>query len=79
METTDWDMYGAGVTKNAPIAMAHCGYEPTAADIAVTNPLKSLVLAFRGIRTSGPYGAGNPASGATPRRVCAHSRMWKRC
>ena len=34
--------------------MAHCGYEPTAAHMAATNPLKTLWVALRGTRTSGP-------------------------
>jgi hypothetical protein len=34
--------------------MAHCGYEPTAANAAVSNPFKALWVALRGIRTSGP-------------------------
>jgi len=54
METTDWDMYGTGRYEKCANCMAHCGYEPTAADIAITNPLKALVLALRGIKTSGP-------------------------
>jgi hopanoid biosynthesis associated radical SAM protein HpnH len=54
METTDWDSYGTGRYEKCANCMAHCGYEPTAADIAVSHPLKTLVLALRGIRTSGP-------------------------
>jgi hypothetical protein len=34
--------------------MAHCGYEPTAANAALLNPLKAMLVAFRGIRTTGP-------------------------
>jgi hypothetical protein len=34
--------------------MAHCGYEPTAADVTFRNPLKALWLTLRGSRTSGP-------------------------
>jgi hypothetical protein len=34
--------------------MAHCGYEPTAANAALTNPLKALWVSLRGIRTTGP-------------------------
>jgi hypothetical protein len=33
--------------------MAHCGYEPTAAHAAVTNPFSALKVALRGIRTDG--------------------------
>jgi hypothetical protein len=34
--------------------MAHCGYEPTAANAAFNNPLKALAVALRGVRTTGP-------------------------
>jgi hopanoid biosynthesis associated radical SAM protein HpnH len=53
METTDWDSYGTGRYEKCANCMAHCGYEATAADAAIVNPLKLLALAFRGIRTEG--------------------------
>ena len=54
METTDWDSYGTGKYEKCADCMAHCGYEPTAANAAVANPFKALWVALRGIRTSGP-------------------------
>jgi hopanoid biosynthesis associated radical SAM protein HpnH len=54
METTDWDSYGTGRYEKCANCMAHCGYEPTAAHVAVSNPLKTLWVALRGIRTRGP-------------------------
>jgi hypothetical protein len=33
--------------------MAHCGYEPTAAHAAVSNPFAAMKVALRGIRTDG--------------------------
>jgi hopanoid biosynthesis associated radical SAM protein HpnH len=54
METTDWDDYGTGRYEKCANCMAHCGYEPTAADAAVRNPLKAAWVAFMGPRTSGP-------------------------
>jgi hopanoid biosynthesis associated radical SAM protein HpnH len=66
METTDWEMYGTGRYEKCANCMAHCGYEPTAADVAVANPFKSLVLAFRGIRTSGPMAEEIPLEGQRP-------------
>ncbi len=54
METTDWDAYGTGRYEKCANCMAHCGYEPTAADAAISNPLKMLAVALRGIRTEGP-------------------------
>jgi hopanoid biosynthesis associated radical SAM protein HpnH len=54
MEGTDWDSYGTGRYEKCANCMAHCGYEPTAADAAISNPLKLLALAVKGIRTEGP-------------------------
>ena len=53
METTDWDSYGTGRYEKCANCMAHCGYEPTAADAAFTQPLKTLRLALSGPRTDG--------------------------
>ena len=53
METTDWDSYGTGRYEKCANCMAHCGYEPTAADAAIANPFAALKLALRGIRTEG--------------------------
>src|SRR5262249_30796890 len=54
METPDWDSYGTGRYEKCANCMAHCGYEPTAAHMAVSNPLKVIWVALRGIRTRGP-------------------------
>jgi hopanoid biosynthesis associated radical SAM protein HpnH len=54
METTDWDSYGSGRYEKCANCMAHCGYEPTAANATLRNPLKALWTNIRGIRTNGP-------------------------
>ena len=54
METTDWDSYGTGRYEKCANCMAHCGYEPTAADAAVRNPLKAARVAIFGPRVTGP-------------------------
>jgi hopanoid biosynthesis associated radical SAM protein HpnH len=54
METTDWETYGTGKYEKCADCMAHCGYEPTAANAAFNNPLKALAVALRGVRTTGP-------------------------
>jgi len=54
METTDWETYGTGKYEKCADCMAHCGYEPTAANAALSNPLKAMWVALRGVRTSGP-------------------------
>ena len=48
METTDWDSYGTGRHEKCANCMAHCGYEPTAADATLRHPLAALGLALRG-------------------------------
>ena len=54
METTDWDTYGTGRYEKCANCMAHCGYEPTAADAMMKHPLKALAVAWRGVKTKGP-------------------------
>ena len=54
METTDWDRYGTGNYEKCADCMAHCGYEPTAVNDAVRNPLKTFLTALRGPRIDGP-------------------------
>ncbi len=54
METTDWDAYGTGRYEKCANCMAHCGYEPTAAEASFANPLKALWIAFKGVRIEGP-------------------------
>jgi hopanoid biosynthesis associated radical SAM protein HpnH len=54
METTDWDSYGTGAYEKCANCMAHCGYEPTAANLAITKPLKALKIALFGVKTEGP-------------------------
>ena len=54
METTDWDAYGTGRYEKCANCMAHCGYEPTAANAMMAHPLEALAIAWRGVRTEGP-------------------------
>jgi hopanoid biosynthesis associated radical SAM protein HpnH len=54
METTDWDAYGTGRYEKCANCMAHCGYEATAADATLQQPLKALTISMRGIKTEGP-------------------------
>ncbi|MEO0624537.1 MAG: adenosyl-hopene transferase HpnH [Pseudomonadota bacterium] len=66
METTEWEKYGTGNYEKCADCMAHCGYEPTAANIAFSNPLKMLGLAMRGLRTEGPMAPEIDLSKARP-------------
>jgi hopanoid biosynthesis associated radical SAM protein HpnH len=54
METTDWDTYGTGRYEKCANCMAHCGYEPTAADATFRHPLQAMRAALFGPRTEGP-------------------------
>jgi hopanoid biosynthesis associated radical SAM protein HpnH len=54
METTDWDSYGTGAYEKCANCMAHCGYEPTAADMTIKHPLKAMKIALFGVKTEGP-------------------------
>ncbi len=53
IETTDWEKYGTGKYEKCANCMVHCGYEPTAANDAFTNPLKALWVSLRGPKTEG--------------------------
>ena len=66
MDSTDWDSYGTGRYEKCANCMAHCGYEPTAADAAFAHPLKALKAAVSGIRTSGPMAPEIPLTHQRP-------------
>jgi hopanoid biosynthesis associated radical SAM protein HpnH len=66
METTDWDSYGTGRYEKCANCMAHCGYEPTAAHAAVSNPFAALWVALRGVRTTGKMAAEIPLDRQRP-------------
>jgi hopanoid biosynthesis associated radical SAM protein HpnH len=54
MNETDWDAYGTGNYEKCADCMVHCGYEATAVQDAIANPLKAATVALRGIRADGP-------------------------
>ena len=66
IETTEWEKYGTGNYEKCADCMAHCGYEPTAANIGFSNPFSMLKLAVRGLRTSGPMAPEIDLSRARP-------------
>jgi hopanoid biosynthesis associated radical SAM protein HpnH len=66
MDTTDWDSYGTGKYEKCADCMAHCGYEPTAAEAAISNPLQMLKIAIKGIMTSGPMAPEISLEGQRP-------------
>jgi hopanoid biosynthesis associated radical SAM protein HpnH len=66
METTDWDAYGTGRYEKCANCMAHCGYEPTAADATLGRPLEALRVAMKGVRTEGPMAPEIPLERQRP-------------
>jgi hopanoid biosynthesis associated radical SAM protein HpnH len=66
METTDWESYGTGRYEKCANCMAHCGYEPTAADATISNPFKALKVALKGLRTQGPFAPEIPLDQQRP-------------
>lgn len=74
METTDWDQYGTGRYEKCANCMAHCGYEPTAANIAFAKPWKMAALALNGIRTEGPMAPEIDMSNARP-AIDVHAKI----
>lgn len=74
MEETDWDRYGTGRNPKCDNCMAHCGYEGTAVDDTLANPLKALRVFLFGPRLDGPMAPELPvvygdASEATAIRI----------
>jgi hopanoid biosynthesis associated radical SAM protein HpnH len=53
METTNWSRYGTGRNPKCDNCMAHCGYEGTAVDDTMANPLRALSVLFFGPRLEG--------------------------
>ena len=53
MEETDWDGYGVGNYEKCADCMVHSGFEATAVQDAVRNPLKAAAVALRGVKTEG--------------------------
>lgn len=53
MDETPWEQYGTGRYEKCKDCMVHCGYEPTAVEHTLTNPLKGLLVNIFGVRTSG--------------------------
>jgi hopanoid biosynthesis associated radical SAM protein HpnH len=53
MEETDWDSYGVGNYEKCADCMVHSGFEATAVNDSISNPLKLLKLR-KGVKTDGP-------------------------
>jgi hypothetical protein len=58
--------------------MAHCGYEPTAAHMAASNPLKALWVRLRGVRTDGPMAPEIALDGQRPAQYVFSDQVEKK-
>jgi len=74
METTDWDSYGTGKYEKCANCMAHCGYEPTAANAALANPLKAMWVALRGVRVKVRWRRRSISASSGRRNISSQSR-----
>jgi len=74
METTDWDSYGTGKYEKCADCMAHCGYEATAANAAIANPLNALRVSLRGVKTEGEMAPEIPLDQQRPAQY-VHSEI----
>ncbi len=78
METTDWDSYGTGRYEKCANCMAHCGYEPTAADAAISHPLRAAWIALRGVRTDGGFAPEIALDGQRPAQYVFSEQVQQR-
>lgn len=53
MDSTPWDNYGHANNPKCANCMAHCGYEATAVEDMLSNPLKAMLVSMRGPKTTG--------------------------
>lgn len=53
LDTTPWDKYGNSTNPKCASCMAHCGYEATAVEDMMKNPLKGFWTSIRGPKTDG--------------------------
>jgi len=51
LDTTPWEKYGNSTNPKCASCMAHCGYEATAVEDMLKNPLKALLVSVRGPKT----------------------------
>ncbi len=78
MEETDWDAYGTGNYEKCADCMVHCGYEASAVEDAVRNPLKALAVSLRGVRTEGRNAPDIPLDRQRPAQYVFSQHVEKR-
>ena len=63
---TEWDKYGTGNYEKCANCMVQCGYEPTAAEDSIKNPLKTLKVSLFGPITDGEMVPDIPLNNQRP-------------
>lgn len=53
LDTTPWEKYGTVNNPKCSNCMAHCGYEATAVEDTLANPIKALLASIKGPKTEG--------------------------
>lgn len=66
MGETEWSAYGVGNYEKCADCMVHSGFEATAVNDAVKNPLKAWRVGRRGSRLDGPFAEDIPLDKARP-------------
>ena len=75
MEDTEWDKYGTGKYEKCADCMVHCGYEATAVEDTLSNPLKALWVNLRGVKTTGPLAPEIDLENARPAEYIFESHV----
>ena len=66
MSNTAWDDYGVGNYEKCANCMVHSGFEATAVTDMVKHPIKAMMVALKGIRTTGEMAPDVPLDHARP-------------
>ena len=66
MSNTAWDDYGVGNYEKCANCMVHSGFEATAVTDMVKHPIKAMMVALKGIRTTGEMAPDVPLDNARP-------------
>lgn len=69
LDSTPWEKYGNSHNPKCVNCMAHCGYEATAVEDMLANPLKGLQVAIRGPKTQGTMAPTAAADFANTRKI----------
>ncbi len=77
MEDTEWDKYGTGKYEKCADCMVHCGYEATAVDDTLSNPLKAFWVFMRGVNIDGPLAPEIDLAKARPAEYLFESHVDK--